>query len=241
MHINIKYVEGKEISLGVVERELLSRDQSSPGGLAVHHYVLTQGELVFGEENTEYQHYIISGCGRMGGRLVHGETAIFVPGAQRWGKVRHHSIAHEGEGELRIITASYDTGRQNFRWAKTRVKNLYETRANISNIVNQQLITEEEHAVMGALRMHALDVQTHAPLANNPAHINPEEIMYVLRGTGEAVSGDSRHQVSPGSLIYAREGETHGIYNTSSTQPLQYFVLEFIEHDRSWTEKGLQG
>jgi len=240
MHINIEEVEGKEISPGVIEKKLLSRDQSSPGGLAVHHYVLSSGELVFGEENTEYQHYIISGCGRMGGRLVHGETAIFVPGAQRWGKVRKHSIAHTGEGELRIITASYKTGRQNFRWAKTRVKNLYETTANISNIVNQQLITEEEHAVMGALRMHALDVQTHAPLANNPAHINPEEIMYVLRGTGEAVTGNSRYEVKPGSLVYAKEGETHGIYNTSPTYPLQYFVLEFIEHDRAWTEKGLQ-
>ena len=93
---------------------------------------------------------------------------------------------------------------------------------------------------MGALRMHALDVQTHAPLANNPAHINPEEIMYVLRGTGEAVTGNSRYEVKPGSLIYAKEGETHGIYSTSPTHPLQYFVLEFIEHDRAWTEKGLQ-
>jgi len=239
MHINIEERKGKEISPGVIERELLSRDQTSPGGLAVHHYVLTRGEVVFGEQNVEYQHYIISGCGGMGGKLVHGETAIFVPGSQRWGEPRQHKIAHEGEGELRIVTASYKTRRTNFRWAKTRSRNLYQTTVNISNIINQQLITEEEHAVMGALRMHALDVQTHPPLSNNPEHKNPEEIMYILRGTGEAISGDNRYHVKPGSLIYAKEGDTHGIYNTSKELPLQYFVLEFIEHDRSWTEKGL--
>lgn len=241
MHVNIKDRKGDEISPGVIERELLSRDQSSPGGLAVHHYVLTSGEVVFGEENVEYQHYIISGCGRMGGKLVHGETAIFVPGSQRWGEVRQHRIAHEGEGELRIMTASYKTERTNFRWAKTRSRNLYQVPVNVSNMVNQQLITEEEHAIMGALRMHALDVQTHAPGINLHDHRNPEEIMYFLRGTGEAVSGDNRYKVKPGSLIYAKEGDMHGIYNTNTELPLQYIVLEFIEHDKAWTEKGLIG
>lgn len=239
MHSSIKNVEGKEISPGVIERELLSRDQTTPGGLAVHHYVLTSGEVEFGEPNVEYQHYIISGCGRMGGKLVHGETAIFVPGNQRWGTPQKHRIAHAGEGELRIVTASYKTSRKNFRWAKTRSRNLYQTTPSISNIINQQLFSEEEHAIMGALRMHAIDIQTHPPLSHNPVHKNPEEVMYILRGTGEAVSGENRYQVEPGSLIYAKEGDDHGIYNTNERLPLQYFVLEFIEHDRSWTERGL--
>jgi mannose-6-phosphate isomerase-like protein (cupin superfamily) len=238
MHINIQEVEGKQISSGVIERELLSRNQTTPGGLAVHHYVLSSGEINFGESNVEYQHYIISGCGRMGGKLVHGETAIFVPGNQRWGSPNQHKIAHAGEGELRIITASYKNPRTNFRWAKTRSRNLYQTTPSISNIINQQLFTEEEHAIMGALRMHAIDIQTHPPLSNNPEHKNPEEVMYILRGTGEAISGNNRYQVRPGSLIYAKEGDTHGIYNTSKDLPLQYFVLEFIEHDKSWTERG---
>jgi mannose-6-phosphate isomerase-like protein (cupin superfamily) len=109
---------------------------------------------------------------------------------------------------------------------------------NLSNIVNQQLITEEEHALMGALRMHALDVQTHPPMMINPEHKNPEEIMYILRGEGRAVCGDDSYMVSPGSLVYSREGEKHGIYNTSEKLPLQYFVLEFIEHDKMWSERG---
>ena len=48
MHVNIVERKGNEISPGVTERELLSRDQTTPGGLAVHHYVLTGGEVVFG-------------------------------------------------------------------------------------------------------------------------------------------------------------------------------------------------
>lgn len=238
MHVNFKDVEGKEISPGVIERGLLSIEQTSPGGLAVKHYVLTSGEIVFGESNVEYQHYICSGCGRMGGKLVHGETAIFVPGSQRWDAPRKHSIAHTGEGDLRLVTASYKTSRKNFRWAKSRSRNLYQSKPTIRNIINQQIFTEEEHAVMGALRMHAIDVQTHPPLCNNPEHRNPEEIMYILRGTGEAISGDNRYKVEPGSLIYAKEGDQHGMYNTSKKYPLQYFVLEFIEHDKMWAERG---
>lgn len=238
MHINIKDKSGTEISQGVIKRELLSADMSSPGGLSVNHYVLTQGEVTFSEPNVEHQIYIISGCARRGASYLHGETAIFIPSSQRFDVPPRHRISHAGEGELRFIIASYKLPRPNFRWAKTRSKNLYQSPVSISNIANQQLFTEEEHALMGALRMHAIDIQTHAPLAANPEHKNPEEIMYILRGTGEAVTGEERYNVSPGSLLYSREGEIHGIYNTSEKMPLQYFVLEFIEHDKMWTERG---
>ena len=229
MHINIKDITGEEVSKGVIKRELLSASSSSPGGLSVNHYVLTEGEVTFSEVNTEYQHYIISGCARRGGSFTHAETSIFVPASQRFDTPPRHRISHAGEGELRFITASYKLPRPSFRWAKTRSKNLYQVPVNVSTIVNQQLFTEEEHALMGALRMHALDIQTHAPLTNNREHRNPEEIMYVLRGTGEAITGKERYNVSPGSLIYSKEGEIHGIYNTSKLLPLQYFVLEFIQ------------
>jgi mannose-6-phosphate isomerase-like protein (cupin superfamily) len=238
MHVNIKNVDCNRIAPGVDERVLLRRDQSIPGGLEVKHHTLSEGEVVFDEQSVEYQHYIVSGCARMGGKFIHAETTIFVPGNSRFGEKHRHVISHAGESELRIVTASYKTPRLNFRWAKTRSSNLYQAPISIGNINNQQLITEEEHAVMGALRMHALDVQTHPPLMVNPEHKNPEEIMYILRGIGEAVCGEERYKVEPGSLISSREGDTHGVYNTSEKLPLQYFVLEFIEHDRMWTERG---
>jgi len=241
LHINIDEVKGEEVSPGVTERVLLREDQSSPGGLKVVHHALTGGEVVFDQQGAEFQHYIVSGCGRMGGKFVHSETAIFVPGNSRFGEPHRHRIAHDGEGELRIVTAIYRTDRPNFRWAKTRSRNLYQAWPSIATITNQQLITEEEHALMGALKMHALDIQTHAPLTGNPEHKNPEEVMYVLRGTGEAICGEEKYQVRPGSLIYSEEGEVHGIYNRDQTLPLQYFVLEFIEHDKMWSERGYRG
>ena len=238
MHVNIRDVKGVEVAPGVIERVLLHREQSTPGGLEVKHHILAEGEIVFDEQKVEYQHYIVSGCARMGGRFIHGETTLFVPGNSRFGEKHRHTITHAGENELRVVTASYKLPRFNFRWAKTRSRNLYQAPMNLSNIVNQQLITEEEHAVMGALRMHALDVQTHPPLMVNPEHKNPEEIMYILRGEGRAVCDKDSYMVSPGSLVYSREGDVHGIYNTSDKLPLQYFVLEFIEHDKMWTERG---
>jgi mannose-6-phosphate isomerase-like protein (cupin superfamily) len=238
MHSNINEVKGKKTASDVTERVLLQEDQSTSGGLKVVHHTLTGGEIVFDQQGAEFQHYIVSGCGRMGGKFVHSETAIFVPGSSRWGDPHKHTIAHDGEGELRIVTAIYKTDRPNFRWAKTRSKNLYQAWPSTATITNQQLISEEEHALMGALRMHALDIQTHAPLTGNPEHKNPEEVMYVLRGTGEAICGEEKHHVKPGSCIYSKEGEIHGIYNRDDKLPLQYFVLEFIEHDKMWTERG---
>ena len=241
MHLNIKDVEGVEVAPGVTERLLLDVEASNPDRLVVKHYVLTEGEVVFEQDKTEYQHYIISGCARMGGKLVHSETAIFVPASTRWGDTPRHSIAQAGEGELRFITAEYHLPRRGFRWAKTRSNNLARVRPSVGTIANQQLFTEEQHALMGALRMHAIDIQTHAPLTDNPTHKNPEEIMYILRGKGEAVSGDERFKVSPGSFIYTAEGDDHGVFNTNEKLPLQYFVLEFIEHDKMWSERAYRG
>ena len=92
----------------------------------------------------------------------------------------------------------------------------------------------------GAYRMHALDVQTNPPRNDLPAHVNPEESMYFLRGTGEALSEGKRDKVGPGSLIYAPLDTEHGIFNTNDTYPLQYLVVEYIEHDKAWTERGYQ-
>jgi mannose-6-phosphate isomerase-like protein (cupin superfamily) len=242
MHIHIDDVAPEEISSGVFKRVLLKEEQSRPGGLSANHYTLTEGEVVFDDPMVEYQHYIIQGCGLYGRRLCHGETAIFVPAAQRWGEPRKHTIAHLGEGELRFISFLYRVPRPAFRWGKGRMRNLHEVHQSFAgDFFDTQIFTEEEHAVMGALRMHAIDVQTNPPGIDLPKHRNPEEIMYFLRGEGEALSQDIRHKVRAGSLIYTPEGESHGIYNTNDKIPLQYFVLEFIEHDKMWTEKGYIG
>jgi mannose-6-phosphate isomerase-like protein (cupin superfamily) len=239
MHVNITNVDATKLCSGVIERVILRPEQTDSGDLTVKHHILTNGEVVFTEEGVEYQHYIISGCALMGGCLLHGDTGIFVPGNIRFGEPHKHSFTHVGEGELRILTVIYKTPRPNFRWAKTRTKNLYQVEGSLGGMFAQQLFTEEEHALMGSLRMHSLDVQTHAPGVVLPMHRNPEEFAYILRGTGEMFSGDSWTKVWPGSLSYTGEGIQHAVKNTSKEHPLQYVAFEFTRQDESWTEMGL--
>jgi uncharacterized cupin superfamily protein len=97
--------------------------------------------------------------------------------------------------------------------------------------------------------MHAIDVQTHPAGYDHRAHRNPEgrlhEVLYFLRGTGEAIADGVRKKVRPGSFCYSgmRRGEkggVHGIYNTTD-DILEYFVMEITEQDKSWTGRGFQG
>jgi len=236
LHVNLNDVDGIIISEGVTEKILIKRNQTASGNLEVKHHILTGGEVLFDEKNVEYQHYIISGCAIFNGRYLHGETAIFVPGNIKFDKHKSHSFLHSGEGELRILSAIYRIPRPNFRWAKIRIKNLYQVPIKYSGMYAQQLFTEEEHAVMGALRMHSLDLQTHAPGIELPTHRNPEEFGYFLRGVGEAKAGNSTYVVTPGSLVYTPEGIPHSINNPSPNIPLQYLAFEFTEQDKSWSE-----
>lgn len=239
MHVNIEDVPGVEVSPGVTERILLHPEQTDSGMLKVTHHVLTGGEVLFKEQGVEYQHYIIAGCAEMGGSLLHSETGIFVPGVSRFGAPHVHGFKHAGESELRILTSIFKIPRANFRWAKTRVRNLAEREASVGGMQAQQLFTEEEHALMGSLRMHSVDVQTHAPGVELGVHRNPEEFGYFLRGTGEAFSGDGWDKVRPGSLVYTAEGVPHAIKNTCKVHPLQYVAYEFTNQDESWTEMGV--
>jgi len=238
MHFNTAEVDAVELALGVLERVLLRPEQTESGALTVKHHTLTGGKITFVEEGVEYQHYIISGCALMRGRILHGDTGVFDPGSSRFGEAHEHGFAHTGEGELRILTVIYKIPRPNFRWAKTRIKNLYQVEGSLGGMFAQQIFTEEEHALMGSLRMHSLDVQTHAPGVVLPTHRNPEEFAYILRGTGEVLSGNEWVKVRPGSLVYTGEGVQHAVKNTSDEHPLQYVAFEFTRQDESWTEMG---
>jgi mannose-6-phosphate isomerase-like protein (cupin superfamily) len=239
MHVNVQDVTPETLSEGVTKRILL-QTSGSKGQLTVHHYILRNGEVKFGGANCEFQHYIISGSGLCRGRYVSSDTAIFMPGNSRFGEVSEHNIKHAGEGELRILSAIYCMPNPNFRWAKPRIRNLNDVEATYSVMVAHQLFTEEEHMLMGACRIHSIDVQTHAPHVLLSTHRNPEEFGYVLRGEGEVESGSERFKVHPGSLVYTPEGETHSILNTSDTLPLQYVAFEFTEQDKSLNEMRIQ-
>lgn len=236
MHRHIDDIAPKEVKKGVWERDLLRPEDTTHHNLTVKHHILKPGASIkFEDELSEYQHYVISGCALWGGIYNHSDTAIFVPGVKAG-----HSIAQAGETDLHLYTSIYKAPKPYFRWAKSRAFNFFEAQYTSfrATTINRQLITEEQHAISGAYRMHGLDIQITPPRNEVSVHTNPEESMYFLRGEGEALSDEGRVKVRAGSFVHTPVDVQHGIFNTHSTLPLEYFVLEYIEHDKAWTERG---
>jgi mannose-6-phosphate isomerase-like protein (cupin superfamily) len=253
MHVNVEDIPGNEIATGVIERVLMRWDEGNNEEMcSARHYTLSDGgTLTLEEPMTEFQHYIISGRTKK----APADTTIFSPAGHhdplmQTKGLRPQQFTNAGEGETLIFTVAHRVARPAFRWAKSRTRHLYKTPwVNRSNIVASQIFTEEEHAIMGALRMHALDIQTHPPNQHKGnidkggifrGHRNPTEIMFFLRGTGKAMAEGIVYDVKPGSFLFTREGMEHGIWNTTNNI-LEYICLEMIEHDKSWTERGYQG
>ncbi|WP_158737257.1 cupin domain-containing protein [Alteribacillus sp. YIM 98480] len=52
-------------------------------------------------------------------------------------------------------------------------------------------------------------------------HPNAEEILYVIKGHGIAISGDEEFDIGPGDLVFVPKGEKHFFKNTHSTENLE--------------------
>jgi len=259
MYAHIDEVPAVEIAPGVIERILMNPKNNIKQGFGARHYTLTKGgTVVFEEEMTEFQHYIISGCALAGKRLTHQDTAVFMaagshgPGPEQRLGLNRHGFAQIGESELRILTYSHKVPRPAFRWAKSRSRNLFEINSPHQDREGySQPFTEEEHAVMGALRFHGVDIQTHPKGSIHGGRIDPNtgnwigsrhnaESLYFLRGTGKSMEEGNIHDVSSGSFLFSRDFMPHGILN-STDDILQYIVMELVEHDKCWNGRLYQG
>ena len=222
--VNVKDVKVRDIAKGVTERILLKPENNGngpPGDLEVKHYVLEKGGVLELTNNgAERQDYIICGSVFFSNKYIHGNTTVFSPS---FAKVKY---IHSGETEARIISTTYTVPHPTHRWAKTRVSTLTED-------YEEQLMTEEFHALTGAHRFHAIDIQTF----DRTPHTNPEETAYVLRGKGIMSVDDQEYEVESGSLVYAPEGAVHGVRNTGPANTLQYYVMEFAEQDKMWSQR----
>lgn len=52
-------------------------------------------------------------------------------------------------------------------------------------------------------------------------HPNAEEILYVIRGEGIAISGDEEFKIGPGDLVFVPKGDLHFFKNTHATDDLE--------------------
>jgi mannose-6-phosphate isomerase-like protein (cupin superfamily) len=59
-----------------------------------------------------------------------------------------------------------------------------------------------------------------------------EEILYIVDGTGEAIVGDERAALEPGTLAVVPELVPHAVYNTGDTtlKVIGYFSAAEVEH-----------
>jgi quercetin dioxygenase-like cupin family protein len=59
-----------------------------------------------------------------------------------------------------------------------------------------------------------------------------EEILYIVDGTGEAIVGDERAALEPGTLAVVPELVPHAVYNTGDTtlKVVGYFSAAEVEH-----------
>lgn len=235
MLMNINRISEEKTAYGAKKRTLLKNVNSETGGLEVTHYVLSKGcKVEYASRNSEYQHYVIQGCAAKNdenGDLLHQDSAWFVPctAGSRENKTRRHAICHAGEGEVRILTISYDVGDSIQRWPRSRSKNVNEVnQPHSANRVlsDVKIFKEEEYIAMGSKRTHRLSQQTVTGGVNIPEHSNLEQVLYVLMGVGLLYDDCENQEIGPGSMIYTPEGK---VCRIKSVENLQYIVVEFLE------------
>lgn len=69
-------------------------------------------------------------------------------------------------------------------------------------------------------------------------HPHAEEVEYIVRGRGRAVSGDEEFEVTEGDIIFVPQGERHALENVDPDQPLE--VLWIYGGAASLAEAGYE-
>ena len=228
---------------GVTSRTLLKPENSQSGAVKVSHITLQLGsEIVFDEPMTEYLHYIIKGCigfGGLDGDLLPSNTAIFIQCAKTGPEpyTSKHTIAQTGESETRLLTVACKVSKPAFSWARRLDRNLYHIPQYHSGkqVTGQTtVLREEELIVRGSSRIHCVKVQSQGTGTTIPPYSGPEEIMYLLSSEGELDSDGEKVETRPGSFIYTPEGKMHSINNKHERFPMQYVLVELVDHEKIW-------
>jgi len=231
VHVFPENVEAKQVNPGLIERTLLPRDASASKMVEVKHLTLSpRGEAnVPVDTSLEYAYYVISGRGLMQGgsreatrgRILYTDTAVWAP---HGGFV----LSNSGEDDMRVLLISTKVNAEHYKFARIRMKDIHQAEVwSLAGYVARPFFKEEDLVVAGTLRVHGMDVETLAPGYEAAPHIDPEEVLYVIRGEGEILSEGVRKPVTPGTLCYHEAGTPHGIWNTSRVDEMQYMVIEF--------------
>jgi len=242
VHVFPENIEAKRINDGATERLMLPRDASASKMVEVRHLTLApRAEVEIPADKTlEYAYYVISGRGLMQGgsreatrgRILYTDTAVWAPHGGFF-------LSNSGEDDMRVLLISTKVNGEHYKFSRIRMKNIHQAEVwSLAGYVARPFFKEEDLVIAGTLRVHGMDVETLAPGYEAAPHIDPEEVLYVIRGEGEILSEGVRKPVRAGTLCYHEAGTPHGIWNTSRVDEMQYMVIEFQDAKERFAPLG---
>ncbi len=126
---------------------------------------------------------------------------------------------------LSITVPVFSDGDHKHTKNQGRGKNLFESG-------DIKVIPKFKSDVAGLKDSHYLSMVVVEITPNNtePTHTHPgEEILFGVSGSGAVVLDGVAHQITPGTVIHVKKGQTKALSNTSTTENLKvlaYLVLE---------------
>jgi mannose-6-phosphate isomerase-like protein (cupin superfamily) len=220
---DITTTKKRAVGNGAEERVLVSPEDSTARRVRVSHLSIEPG-ATFRPEGHEAEsiYFVISGRGTLAvskvgsdwRSLLEAYTACWVP----WNI--QHSISNEGEDALRCLVLQARCAGEAPGWTE-----LFDTVSAPRSIISTgscRFFGGPGRTMRDVGSHHftffgCSDIFPHNELAAHVPMFGAEEIMYVLRGSGEISCGNETFAVKAGSLVYAPPETVHGIRNTGDS------------------------
>jgi len=233
MFVNVNDVKPTQINDLVLERVLLPKKESKGGNVEAVHWVLLPGGqfTIPSVDRREGALYVISGRGLLQSRDGDATRGVTLYADMAfWFAKGAFVMSNKSEGEMRVLLVTTTVERDHYEFTRPRMQYFHCAPLRLqSGYVARAMFSTQEIATSGGLRTHAMEVETLAPNYEAALHVDPEEVLYVLRGQGEMETGGKREDIGPGTLVYSPDHTPHGLWNTSNIDNMEYMVIEFNE------------
>ena len=234
---SIKDVKGKEIATGVMERILVSADETASKSLTLKHLVIESG-CKYGPVQTgagEALLYCISGHGNLTYRGIfapqyftlyefEGDKFSLIPPA------RDFYIVNLGEGSLRMVHVSYKLPEMKPRGMVEIFSKDNPPRTDmVPGVISRVLLPPEVISAKGMEKFAAFESETMSPHSKaGPQTFSPntETIAYLIRGEGKVTVDKQELRLGPGTAVY--NGHPHVPRTLESTTDDVMVWLEII-------------
>lgn len=233
MFVHVSDVEPTQVNNLVSERLLLPKVKSKGGNVEAVHWTLRPGGkfTIPSVDRREGALYVISGRGLLQPRDEEATRGVTLYADMAfWFAKGAFVMSNKGEGEMRVLLVTTTVERDHYEFTRPRMQYFHSAPLRLqAGYVARAMFSTQEIATCGGLRTHAMEVETLSPNYEAALHVDPEEVLYLLRGEGEMETGGKREKIRPGTLVYSPDHIPHGMWNTSNIDNMEYMVIEFNE------------